>query len=126
MYLIDSTTYINTLRAGKDPVREFWPQLELGMLCTCGVVICEVMRGLRDRAVYDRMDQFYRLVAHVEFDEALWRSACELAWRLDREGKALPLSDILIGTAAISVEAVVVTSDGHFRSIPGLEVRDSV
>ena len=122
MFLVDSSIYLEKLRGGADPVRIFAPEFEAGTLLTCGIVKCEVLRRIRDRLVFDRIEQFFDLMQSVEFDESIWTAACGLAWRLDREGKVLPLSDILIATAALRSEAVLVSTDKHFAGVPDLEV----
>lgn len=126
MYLIDSTVYIDALRSGKDPVRIFAVEFELGLVFTCGIVTCEVLRGIRDTRVFDRMESFFGLIHTIEFDAALWRASYLLAWKLDRGGSVLPLSDILIASAALREDATLITVDKHFQSIPGLDIRASI
>jgi predicted nucleic acid-binding protein len=51
------------------------------------------------------------------------RRTADLAWALDRKGKILPVSDLLIACCALQVKARLVSVDPHFDSIPGLQVR---
>ena len=120
MYLIDSSVYIDLLRSRKDPIAQFAARFEQGEICTCGIVICEVLRGIVKRAIYERMKRFFELVEAIELDEELIRKACDLAWDLDREGTILPLSDIFIAAAALHRHATVVTNDTHFSLMPSL------
>ena len=55
-----------------------------------------------------------------------WREAADLAWKLDRMGKILPSTDLVIAVTAISVGATVISVDRHFWEVPGLECRDYV
>ena len=126
MYLVDSSVLIDHLRAGRDPVTEFRAFFEQGRLCTCGIVVCEVLRGIVKRLVYERMEEFFSLVETVPLDDLLIRETCGLGWRLDRQGIVLPLADLLIAGAAMRAKATVVTTDPHFVSIPGLSVRASI
>ncbi len=41
---------------------------------------------------------------------------------LDRRGAVLPLTDLIIAACALWAGAAVITSDEHFRRVPGLEV----
>ncbi len=126
MYLIDSSVLIDILRAGRDPVMEFRVLFEQGRLCTCGIVACEVLRGVVKRPVFERMESFFSLIEQVPLDESLIRETCNLAWRLDRDGVVLPLADLFIASAAMRSDAIVVTTDPHFAAIPGLTVRASL
>ena len=126
MYLIDSSIYIDAFRDGVDPVHRFSNEFEAGLITTCGVVVCEVLRGLRDQAVFKRMENFFGLLNSVPFNESLWERVNHLAWQLGRHGMVLPLSDILISAAALESNSIVVTADKHFTSVPELQVRKSV
>jgi tRNA(fMet)-specific endonuclease VapC len=43
---------------------------------------------------------------------------------LQREGRVLAPLDLLIAAHALSVDAVLVTNDGAFRQLPGLQIED--
>lgn len=109
-----------------DPIVEFNAEFESGMLSTCGIVVCEVLRGIRDIDVFRRMESFFGLIHTVQFDAKLWKLSYQLAWELDRKGDVLPLSDILIASAAISENLVLVTTDGHFKYVPGLVIQEAL
>ena len=126
MFLIDSSVYIDTLRQGRDPIHVFSNEFETELLMTCGIVVCEVLRGIRDPNIFNRMESFFGLLHPVEFDDTYWADAYNLAWKMDRAGVILPLSDILIASAALATNATVVSSDKHFSSIPDLRVQDRI
>jgi len=46
----------------------------------------------------------------------------ELAWKLDREGKGMQVTDLVIATCALQVEATVLTLDSDFLRVPSLDV----
>lgn len=50
----------------------------------------------------------------------------ELAWQLDRQGRVLPLQDLHIAACALSINAVVLTTDTHFQEIPGVDATDRI
>ena len=126
MYLVDSSIYIDTIREGKDPVVVLAPEFETGLLYSCGIVVCEVLRGIRDLEVFHRMETFFGLIHTIKFDDGFWEASYRLAWRLDRNGTMLPLSDILIASAALSQNAVLVTTDKHFGAVLGLKARSRI
>jgi predicted nucleic acid-binding protein len=59
---------------------------------------------------------------NVHTDAAFWPEATDLAWKLDRQGKVIPGTDIVIAACALRTSAAVMTSDAHFQSIDGLRV----
>ena len=61
-------------------------------------------------------------MAEVAISNVIWQRATDLAWTLDRKGKILPVSDLIIACCALHVGARVVSVDPHFREIPGLKV----
>ena len=46
----------------------------------------------------------------------------EIKYRLEKNGKAIPLFDILIASIVIDRRGMLVTLDGHFKNIGGLNV----
>jgi predicted nucleic acid-binding protein len=122
--LADSSFYINQLRRGLDPLKTLALAAATRDLAVCGVIRCEVGRGLRNSRLRERLTAAWDVMLNVPTDNRLWAAAETLAWELDREGKVLPLTDILIACCAKRAGAVVLTDDQHFREIPGLRVTD--
>jgi hypothetical protein len=63
------------------------------------------------------------LLPEISTTSAVWHSATELAWELDRKGIVLPLPDLVVAACALSMEATVITIDTHFAKIPKLKIR---
>jgi predicted nucleic acid-binding protein len=61
---------------------------------------------------------------YVPTDFAVWERAAELAWELDRAGRAIPAPDLVIAACALAIHAPVFTFDRHFRLVSGLRVLD--
>lgn len=122
--LVDSSFYIRSAREGRDPLRALALGAATTDLATCGIVRCEVARGIKDPKVRKRFARFWDAMLDVPTDRALWRSVEELAWTLDRSGKGLPLTDLVIAACAQRIGAAVLTFDEHFASVPGLRVID--
>ncbi len=72
--------------------------------------------------VRTELSKLFRAMIEVRTDDQIWEKATALAWSLDRQGKVLPLTDVIIAACALSQEAAVVTTDTHFNQIPGLTV----
>lgn len=93
-------------------------------LATCGVVRCEVARGLRDARVLARYRAHWDVMIYVPTDNRLWTSVEETLWQLDRRGFTLPLPDVVIACCALRLSATVLTHDAHFGHIPDVRTTD--
>ena len=124
LVLPDSNVYIGAVRAGRDPFRQFGPAIENWEFVTCGMVVLEVCRGLRDPGVLQRFRERFAVMLYVATSNSAWERAAQLAWSLDRQGIVLPAQDLLIAACALQVGATVLTADAHFHEIPGLRVID--
>ncbi len=120
--LPDSNFYISRLRAGLDPFQVLATHCDHHEFTTCGMVIMEVCRGLRDPRVLRRFQEHYSIMLYLPTGNAAWEEAARLAWTLDRKGIVLPAPDLLIAACALQADAAVLTTDTHFRQIPGLRV----
>lgn len=124
MVLVDSSVYIHLLRSGTDPVAALAERFEATELVGCDIVRCEVLRGIiRPKARAD-LGMFFDLLIHVTMDHRAWQEAEDLAWRLDRAGRVLPLTDVIIAVCALRAGASVLTRDQHFERIPELALAE--
>ena len=120
--LPDSNVFIRAARAGHDPFNELERQQGEREFVTCGLVIMEVCRGLRDPRLRQRFQQCFSVMIYVHSSNAIWERATQLAWSLDRQGVVLPATDLFIAATALQAGATVYTHDAHFNQIPGLKV----
>ncbi|MGZ4965095.1 MAG: PIN domain-containing protein, partial [Limisphaerales bacterium] len=95
-------------------------------LAVCGVVRCEVGRGIRQQKILKQLQSFWDVMLNVPTDNELWSQVEELGWRLDRQGTTLPLTDLIIASCAMRIDAAVLTFDRHFELIPGLRCIDRI
>ena len=120
--LVDTNVYIDLMKYGRDPVSTLGEWVGSSELVTCGMVRLEVLRGLKNPRVRQRISSFMDIMINVRTDAAFWPDAIDLAWQLDRQGKVIPGTDIIIAACALRTSAAVMTSDSHFRHIDGLRV----
>ena len=120
MFLVDSTLYIDLLRARQDPVEALRPWLIQEEILCCGVIRCEVLRGIVNEKVRERMHELFDTLSSVDIDNSMWDETARLAWTLDRRGVVLPLTDLIIAGCALRAGATVISSDEHFKEIPDL------
>lgn len=124
--LADTSWYIAQARAKKDPLLDL-AELSLSRdIAVCGMVITELGRGIRPGKTLHRYIECWELMRYVPSDQKLWHQTLELAWQLDRKGRVLPLQDLHIAACALSINAVVLTTDTHFQEIPGLDATERI
>jgi predicted nucleic acid-binding protein len=122
--LVDSSFYIDLLRKGRDPLRALALPAQTRDLAVCGIIRCEVGRGIRSPEILKRFQSFWEVMIHVPTDNRLWDEAQRTLWNLDRTGTIIPLSDAVIACCARRINAVVLTYDTHFSWIEGVRVTD--
>lgn len=121
-YLLDTTVLIDYLR-GHRAVRERVRALaeqghELGV---CAVSIAEVFAGVRE-GDSEAATAFLASLSYSGISFAVAKAAGEYQYQLARRGRALTLTDLLIGAAALAREAILLTNNVKDFPLPGLQV----
>ncbi len=124
--LVDSSFYIDRLRAGRDPLAELTECADDFDFVTCGVVMTEVLRGLKHKNAHARMEDYLGCMLYVPTLNHVWERVHRLAWELDRTGKIMQVTDLLIAASALEVDAAVLSLDSDFLRVPGLRVLRSL
>src|SRR3954470_19574921 len=106
--LVDSSYYIALMRQKQDPLRSLAVAAASRDLAVCGVIRCEVGRGLNDHSILAKFQQFWNVMVNVQTDNRLWTEVERTVWNLDRRGIVLPLTDVVIGCCAQRIGAVVL------------------
>lgn len=120
MILVDSTKYVAWMRAGNNPVTILASVLRARFLISCGIIRIEVLRGVVKPKARTQIAELFETIPEIPIDDGIIADATETAWQLDRQGRVLPVTDLLIASCAKRVGATVVTEDPHFLHIPGL------
>jgi predicted nucleic acid-binding protein len=120
--LIDSNYYISHLRGGRNPFRQLADVEEKWEFFTTGMVMLEVLRGVRDARQLVKFEASFSLMNFIPAKHNIWTRAHRLAWELDRAGIIIPVQDHLIAACAVELDLAVLTADAHFQHYPGLKV----
>src|SRR2546425_13166777 len=107
--LADSSFFIDRLRAGRDPLQELSEQSDEWELLTCGVVMVEVLRGMRQKAAHERMAGYMACMIYVPTLNKVWERVERLAWHLDRQGNFVQVTDLIIAACALETNSAVLT-----------------
>ena len=121
MILIDTSAWIFALR--KNPFIKLKNRidhlLEIDDIFTLGMIKLELLGGTKTKEEFDRLKTRLDALYEISTDAKLWSSAGQLAFDLQRRRLTIPYTDILIASAAIQYEAIILHTDSHYDLIAG-------
>lgn len=116
LVLIDTSVWLSALR--KDFLPEIKDRVDLllkeNLVLTTGIIRLELLAGTRTEAEYDRLKKRLAALESIETDDSLWEMACDIGFKLRREGITIPYTDILIATCALVRGCIILHADNHF------------
>jgi len=115
MVLVDSSIWIESERARGDlnvkwAVRQL---LEHYAVVLCSPVRLEVLGGAQ-KSFRGRWQTFFSILPYEPLQEAHWRQASVLAWKMRDLGQTLPWNDLLVAALALDKNIRVYAKDAHF------------
>jgi hypothetical protein len=118
MFLIDSSAWIEYLRPGgsrkvKERVKEILHKEEA---CCCGVVTVEILRGARTEREFNALKESFLALPQLPLDGPAVELASKWGFLLDRKGKTVSATDLLIAAAAHK-KACVLHLDSDFGKV---------
>jgi len=120
--LADTCAWIDFLRGKQTPLAAVLEQSLLsGGTITCGVVLLELLQGIKSPREEELVQNALQALPHLEITRDLWLKAGKLSSRLRTKGHILPMSDIIIAVLALDNNCAVLTVDRHFEAVPGLK-----
>ena len=123
MILVDTSIWV---RADRDKTSrealELDRLIDLDEVATTGMVLAEVLQGIRAESRFRRAAFDFTALHYLEADRATWLRAGELSYSLIRRGMTTPLSDLVIARVALENNVSVYTTDDHFSRVEGLQL----
>ena len=121
MYLIDSSVWIEYLRpAGSEKVKKRAKEiLEREAAVCCGIVVVEVLRGARNEKDFNLLRESLSALPQIPIDDAVIERAAQWGFLLDRKGRTVSTTDLLIASAAFK-KARLIHRDADFEIIASL------
>ena len=118
MFLIDSSAWIEYLRPKgskkiKERVREILQKEEA--VC-CGVVVVEILRGAKNEKDFRSLHESLTSLPQIPIDGAVIERAAQWGFLLDRRGKSVSTTDLLIAATAYK-KACLLHAGRDFRII---------
>ena len=116
LVLIDTSVWVLFLRRSPPEVveREVAQLLAEDTVAICPMIRLELLGGTRSTDEFARLKRRLDALHQIPADEANWEMAARVAFELRQRGKVIPYTDILIGSAAILADALLLHADRHF------------
>jgi tRNA(fMet)-specific endonuclease VapC len=126
-FMLDTNTVSHLLKKHPAVVQRV-VAVPITSLCISAVTQGELLYGLAKRpeatTLHAAVWEFLRRVDVLPWDAIAAQSYGIARAATQREGRVLAPMDLLIGTHALSIEAVLVTNDRAFDQLPGLAIED--
>lgn len=126
-YMLDTNTVSHLLKKHPAVARRV-VVVPITSLCISAVTQGELLFGLARRpdatTLHDAVWEFLRRVDVLPWDAATAEVYGLARAATQREGRVLAPMDLLIGSHALSIAAVLVTNDRAFGQLPGLSIED--
>jgi predicted nucleic acid-binding protein len=117
--LVDSSAWIEAVRAGGDPEmeRQVGNLIGTGRAAMTEPVWMELYQGIRNKREEVRLEATRNLCVWLEFDAACWQLAAQTARACLRSGTNVPIGDILVDACARRHKVELLERDRHFAMI---------
>jgi predicted nucleic acid-binding protein len=115
MFLIDSSVWIEYFRPkGSQKVKERVKAiLQRDDAVSCGIVIVEILRGARNEKDFQVLRDSLVSLPQIPIDDTVIERASRWGFLLDRKGKVVSTTDLLIASSAYK-KAQLLHSDSDF------------
>jgi len=120
IFLVDTSAWLFALK--KDPNPELKSRLDSllreNAICIMGIIKLELLGGTRTQREFSRLKRRLDALPYISIEESsLWDLAFEMTFSLRRKGLTIPYTDILIATAAIKEDVILLHADMHFDQV---------
>jgi len=118
--MVDTSVWIAAFRGKPANINEIMKQLlDENRVLTCGPILFEIRRGLRESECKKTM-ALLKVLKRLPMTEKDWDLAGKMDRLLREGGITIPPIDIIIAQVCITQGVPIFTLDTHFNSIQGL------
>ena len=116
LVLIDTSVWITFLRKSPPPIvkDEVEHLLAENRVAIFPMIRLELLGGTKSLNDFNRLKSHLDALHQIPATEANWEAAAQLSFKLRQQGKVIPYTDILIGSAAIIANCLLLHADRHF------------
>ena len=126
-YLLDTNTVSHLIKKHPVVARRL-VQVPITAVCISAITQGELLFGLARRpeatTLHKLVWEFLRRVDVLPWEAATAQAYAAARAAMQREGRVLAPLDLLIGTHALSLQAILVTNDQAFGHLQGLQIED--
>jgi predicted nucleic acid-binding protein len=120
--IVDTSVLIAFFKGRNGYVEEVSRLLQENRLVLTGIIIAELLQGLKGLREEQRISDLLLAITPFELTTELWVKAGKMSLSLKRKGINLPLTDMAIAVLAIEHDFSIFTLDKHFEKIPGVKI----
>ncbi|MDN5317491.1 MAG: hypothetical protein PWR08_1616 [Thermoanaerobacterium sp.] len=89
-----------------------------------GLIIAELLQGVKTKKELEMLERYIDSIPIVPCDDKDWIEAGRLSFKLTRDGKTIPLLDVLIAATSLKNNMMIFSFDQHFKMIDGVKLFD--
>jgi predicted nucleic acid-binding protein len=118
MFLIDSSLWIEYFRPrGSQKIKERVKDvLQKEEAVSCGIIVVEILRGTKNEKDFQSLQDALLSLPQIPIDDAVIVRASQWGFLLDRKGRFVSTTDLIIASAAYK-KARILHSDSDFETI---------
>jgi len=120
--IVDTSVWISFFRGADNLPGQFRELLQSQQLVTCGIVIAELLAGVRNAHERESIETGMAGLDYLEMNQSTWTLVGTTLAALRRAGKTLTISDVILAALAVENDCSVLTFDRHFRTIPNVRL----
>ena len=120
MMLVDTSVWIDFFAGRDTPQVQHLEQtiLDGGDIALCGIILTEILQGIRDDAQYRRVREHLQPLILLPMNEATFIHAAELFRQLRKQGHTIrKTNDCIIAATAIEHGVPLLHNDRDFDSL---------
>ena len=106
--LVDTSVWISFFRGAGNLPGQFRELLQSQQLVTCGIVIAELLAGVRNANERESIETGMAGLDYLEMSQSTWTLVGTTLAGLRRLGKTLPVSDVMLAALAIENDCSVL------------------
>jgi predicted nucleic acid-binding protein len=117
MILVDTSVWIDHFKNLNTPEAVLLQQLldRNEDLCTCGIILTEVLQGIRDDAQYQKTRRYFNSLIYLPTGRAVYLTAAEIFRIARKSGETIRrTADCIIAACALAGSAVLLERDTDF------------
>ena len=115
--IVDTSIWIEYFRNNEKYVPLIEKNLSLENILITGLIIAELLHGVKGSREYEMLSGSIAAVPYVECVYEDWIKTGKILNDLKKKGISIPLTDVLIAAVAHRENAAVFTLDRHFKDI---------